>query len=467
MTSCFSHCFGRRKVQPIPKITDSAELHGLSLNFEKRAQSKPVDYYYYRLKKHNLKRVNESQVLFARAKHQFILGVESVVSLCVIFNGYFCFINESDNYPNIKSTVILLIIQSALTLLSVVLMIIRIVYSYEIKRIRANLAKPIIPSKRRLLVLTLRVMAFMVHPNVLLLHKKAFEEGYLNKDGRWSYMQHNINDYLFLFQITCHMIHFVTWRLRESKFSSSSVRQMSQMIGFAHTYKFIIQSELRESPFKTMTKFYVFSVLLFTLLILITERPLIYATDAPEYNRDFFDIAMSFKYASTILNGTGEMVSGSILGKILTMVLGFMMVVFIKVTWEAYTREFEFNKPQKSVMLINQRLKFLEKLKMSAAEMIQFIWLTQRALRKSHESNRCRLMDVDETKFLILNFLLSQLAYEEALNVDTYDACESRLLAFEAALDELVKSLDSIFEQVDSLGCSQSSLNDFDMYFND
>lgn len=441
MTSLPSPWLGKRGDRKRSQITNPAELRGLANNFEERAKFRPVDYHYYRLTKYSLGKIDEERLLFARQKYGCILKLESIVSLCVLFNGYFCFINESEEYSNMNSTVILLIIQSFLTLLSAVLKIFRIALGYEIRRIKTNIESMIVPTKKHLLALALKVLAFLVHPNLLFLHKKAFEEVYLNTNNKWSKVQHNINDYLFLFQITCHMLNFVTWRLRESKFSGIDVKQMSQMPDLVHTYRFIIQSELRESPFLSMTKIYVFCVLLFTFVILITERPMIYAQDAPQYNRDFLDLAMSFKYASTVLLGTGEMVAGTILGKILTMIMGLIMVVLIKITLEGYTTEFKFNKRQKAVLVINQRLKFFEIVRLSAANFIKSIWRMHKAAQKDKESKKFSPMEAEETSFLVLDFMLSRLAYEEALQIDGYSTYESALLALEAAIDELMKCI--------------------------
>ncbi len=168
-----------------------------------------------------------------------------------------------------------------------------------------------------------------------------------------------------------------------------------------------------------------------------------HVTDALPYNMDFFDIAMSFKYASTILLGSGEMVAGTILGKILTMIMGFIMLVFIKLTWEAYTIEFEFNKLQKFAFLVDQRLDFLKELQSMAATFVQHAWRTRRVHMKNGEAGNGGLLDDDDTKLLIKNFLLSDLAYDEALNLDISDAFDTVLSVIELKLDALDKLLGS------------------------
>ena len=50
-------------------------------------------------------------------------------------------------------------------------------------------------------------------------------------------------------------------------------------------------------------------------------------------------------------------------------------------------------------------------------------------------------MEAEETTFLVLDFMLSRLAYEEALQIDGYSTYESALLALEAAIDELMKCI--------------------------
>lgn len=350
-------------------ISSLPELAGLKKNFNERCKSEKLDFYYYKGKKRIYQFNNANLERFMRRKLQIVLIVQNFVSVTLIFNGYFAQLYEADQLLSDRTCRFMLIMQSILTLLFLVLLVIGENTRMKLKKVRYNIVNSVKYPWTQIMLLVISFWSLVVHPSAWLMYVKAAREQYLYDHRTTLYLSRNVNEYLYIIQFTCLYIHMIRNFFTVSRFTRNSVYRICRMFNMEMRFKFIFQCYMRTNQFRFFCQLFFYTIFYYSMAIQIAELPV--AILQPQF-QDFLS-SIWFTWITIFTIGFGDMVPITLLGRILVMMLLLQGLIIIPMITTSFTNKSKFDSLQQTTNLLHERIKARERLQQCVKKITKFL----------------------------------------------------------------------------------------------
>lgn len=217
-----------------------------------------------------LSREDPAVAKFNHRKLTFIRDYISMISITLIFFGYFAIQYEFDPVKSEDDAYALLAFVSLLTL---VLILVEVAEKVVIVRRLSDRKTRKSIKASRLLLWVVKLICLIVHPNPIFFRKKWIDEHVYAGGFVIDFIRRNFNEYLFLFQFTFLLGQLAIGWVQSFDFNNDEAQRIKRAFSIKSTYRFLLRSLYAES------KVYAFMIMTlccwiyFTICIKVIESP--------------------------------------------------------------------------------------------------------------------------------------------------------------------------------------------------
>lgn len=274
---------------------------------------------------------------------QFLVlrNLRSLISISLIFLGFFAYRFEFDQTTPEEDGIYLYIFVSIFTLILIIMTIIE-----KVIMAKRNSSKVILKevSGEQTWFIILQFLASIIHPNNLFFRKKWITEETYNGDDNILSFKRNFNEYLYLWQLTFLYFQYLKTLSVNTIWASDSSDRIVRYVGFRLTNLYILKCLMRDS--KKITVFIILLSTMFYYMIALTvvESPLYYLDFIQDGYKAFIypSIALWNTMITLFTIGYGDIYVVTYFGRIFVAVLTILAGIILSFVTVAMTIDFDF-----------------------------------------------------------------------------------------------------------------------------
>ena len=322
-----------------------------------------------------------SYTSFMFQKYLLLRNFRSVISISLIFLGFFAYKIEFDQTRSKTEALDYYIWTSVFT---GILFILNIIEGVLIKR--RNDAKIILKdiTEEKLFKFILRMFFSLIHPNMAFFRKKWIWEHTYNGGEVVFKFQRNFNEYLYLFQLTWLYFHFWKTLSVNTIWASDSSDRIVRMIGFRLSNIFLLKSVMRNARKLAVISILIGTLFYYTLALNIIESPLFYLPDIDSGYKAF--VYPSISLWNTMITlftiGYGDLAVVTYLGRIFVSVLTILAGIILSFVTVAMTIDFDFEDQDRQAFTLINSVNLKDEVERKAASLILAFFRLIKAKRK-------------------------------------------------------------------------------------
>jgi hypothetical protein len=350
-------------------------------------------------------------------KYLFCRNFRTLVSLSLVFTGYFEYKIEFDQTYTYNDALPLMI---WITIMTLVLFTLNVTESIIMKK--RNEAKIFLKdvNQEQMLKYILRMVFSLIHPNILFFRKKWIYEYTYNGSPVVEKFQRNFNEYLFLFQFTWLYFHLIKTLSINTMWAADSSDRIVRMIGFRLSFLFILKCVMRNARKVAVIIILLCTLFYYTIALNVIESPLYYEPEISSGFKAFVypSIALWNAVITLFTIGYGDLYVVTYLGRIFVAVLTILAGIILSFITVAMTIDFDFEDQDKQAFTLINSVQLKEDVEKNAAKLILAFFRLIKAKRKySFAKILIYQIDFDMKKRLFSDILNS---YKNNRSYDPY-----------------------------------------------
>lgn len=324
---------------------------------------------------------DSSYTSFMFQKYLLLRNFRSMVSISLIFLGFFAYKMEFDQTRSESEAREYLLWCSGFT---IILFILNILEGIIIKK--RNDAKIILKDiqEEKLIKYIFRMIFSLIHPNILCFRQKWINEHTYNGGEIVFKFKRNFNEYLYLFQFTWLYFHFWKTISVNTIWASDSSDRIVRMIGFRLSNLFLLKSVMRNARKLAVISILIGTLFYYTLALNIIESPLFYLDEIDGGYKAF--IYPSISLWNTMITlftiGYGDLAVVTYLGRIFVSVLTILAGIILSFVTVAMTIDFDFEDQDRQAFTLINSVNLKDEVERKAASLILAFFRLIKAKRK-------------------------------------------------------------------------------------